>query len=132
MDGIKWWRLLVPMIVKKQRCNLWIFFFFLNDTATPETSTLPLHAPLPIWPRRRGASRGLAQDGPETGLHRGRHTLRDHRCDPARPGAAPACGRDLRCWFAEVAAACWRSEEHTSELQSQSNLVCRLLLEKKK
>src|SRR5688572_31579156 len=34
-----------------------------------------------------------------------------------------------------LAAACcfWiRSEEHTSELQSQSNLVCRLLLEKKK
>src|SRR2546430_5067592 len=31
------------------------------------------------------------------------------------------------------AAAFWRrSEEHTSELQSQSNLVCRLLLEKKK
>src|SRR2546427_3622636 len=28
--------------------------------------------------------------------------------------------------------ACVRSEEHTSELQSQSNLVCRLLLEKKK
>src|SRR2546430_8114051 len=27
---------------------------------------------------------------------------------------------------------CHRSEEHTSELQSQSNLVCRLLLEKKK
>src|SRR2546430_4154210 len=32
---------------------------------------------------------------------------------------------------AEVAAAVIRSEEHTSELQSQSNLVCRLLLEKK-
>src|SRR2546430_10522465 len=31
-----------------------------------------------------------------------------------------------------VHAACGRSEEHTSELQSQSNLVCRLLLEKKK
>src|SRR2546430_12089224 len=29
-------------------------------------------------------------------------------------------------------ATCERSEEHTSELQSQSNLVCRLLLEKKK
>src|SRR2546427_6687675 len=29
-------------------------------------------------------------------------------------------------------AECRRSEEHTSELQSQSNLVCRLLLEKKK
>src|SRR2546430_6720261 len=31
-----------------------------------------------------------------------------------------------------IAMAPWRSEEHTSELQSQSNLVCRLLLEKKK
>src|SRR5688572_32542877 len=31
-----------------------------------------------------------------------------------------------------VTRALWRSEEHTSELQSQSNLVCRLLLEKKK
>src|SRR5688572_31640143 len=29
-------------------------------------------------------------------------------------------------------STCHRSEEHTSELQSQSNLVCRLLLEKKK
>src|SRR5688572_31405686 len=32
----------------------------------------------------------------------------------------------------DVVAAGLRSEEHTSELQSQSNLVCRLLLEKKK
>src|SRR2546427_8023205 len=31
-----------------------------------------------------------------------------------------------------VNVAAMRSEEHTSELQSQSNLVCRLLLEKKK
>src|SRR2546430_6275806 len=31
-----------------------------------------------------------------------------------------------------LATAGYRSEEHTSELQSQSNLVCRLLLEKKK
>src|SRR5260221_6226031 len=31
-----------------------------------------------------------------------------------------------------VEAACFRSEEHTSELQSHSDLVCRLLLEKKK
>src|SRR2546430_4412276 len=35
-------------------------------------------------------------------------------------------------WVATAAAAGPRSEEHTSELQSQSNLVCRLLLEKKK
>src|SRR5205085_7461655 len=33
---------------------------------------------------------------------------------------------------ASICSLCgWRSEEHTSELQSQSNLVCRLLLEKK-
>src|SRR2546427_6053658 len=42
------------------------------------------------------------------------------RC-PANPGRPTA-----RAWVR------WRSEEHTSELQSQSNLVCRLLLEKKK
>src|SRR5688572_31171529 len=34
--------------------------------------------------------------------------------------------------FGEAAEQIERSEEHTSELQSQSNLVCRLLLEKKK
>src|SRR2546430_8888116 len=38
---------------------------------------------------------------------------------------------DLRC-ADDSADAGERSEEHTSELQSQSNLVCRLLLEKKK
>src|SRR2546430_7594588 len=34
--------------------------------------------------------------------------------------------------LSRAAYECFRSEEHTSELQSQSNLVCRLLLEKKK
>src|SRR2546427_7359982 len=47
---------------------------------------------------------------------------------------AVGAGRDLRATAAS--SICWialsRSEEHTSELQSQSNLVCRLLLEKKK
>src|SRR2546430_3791707 len=45
----------------------------------------------------------------------------------------------LSLWTAETELIVWgpscfalrRSEEHTSELQSQSNLVCRLLLEKK-
>src|SRR5438046_7429652 len=46
--------------------------------------------------------------------HRGRH--RD-----ARPAPPP-----------RARAHVWRSEEHTSELQSLTNLVCRLLLEKKK
>src|SRR2546430_17461550 len=35
-------------------------------------------------------------------------------------------------WCASASRGSCRSEEHTSELQSQSNLVCRLLLEKKK
>src|SRR2546430_6322069 len=35
-------------------------------------------------------------------------------------------------WMNALSDARSRSEEHTSELQSQSNLVCRLLLEKKK
>src|SRR5688572_31662246 len=45
------------------------------------------------------------------------------------PVAIVMTRRDLR---ADAAARALRSEEHTSELQSQSNLVCRLLLEKKK
>src|SRR2546430_16338321 len=40
--------------------------------------------------------------------------------------------RMQRIASAATATKCFRSEEHTSELQSQSNLVCRLLLEKKK
>src|SRR5688572_32728602 len=54
---------------------------------------------------------------------------------PGGPSAHCAC---TACFsFAIRSFACWivfsqRSEEHTSELQSQSNLVCRLLLEKKK
>src|SRR2546427_2774869 len=36
------------------------------------------------------------------------------------------------CWTVQTWTGTARSEEHTSELQSQSNLVCRLLLEKKK
>src|SRR5436309_4397067 len=41
-------------------------------------------------------------------------------------------GSDRACCGGRVAGAGRRSEEHTSELQSRENLVCRLLLEKKK
>src|SRR3989475_8030545 len=51
---------------------------------------------------------------------RGAHALLEAQ------GALKAVRADL-----EIAAGVPRSEEHTSELQSQSNLVCRLLLEKK-
>src|SRR6478736_395229 len=54
---------------------------------------------------------------PYTTLFRSRRAAR-HRSRPRRR----RCSRGRRT----------RSEEHTSELQSQSNLVCRLLLEKKK
>src|SRR2546430_10282041 len=53
---------------------------------------------------------------------------------PAAEAIARACAQaPLTCeGVVEQARASGRSEEHTSELQSQSNLVCRLLLEKKK
>src|SRR2546427_13055257 len=83
--------------------QVYIFFFF-NDTATTEIYTLSLHDALPICVR--GVRRLQPGAGRFTGLG-------------VRPGR-----RGRRC--------ARRSEEHTSELQSQSNLVCRLLLEKKK
>src|SRR5256885_13119316 len=85
------------------------FFFFFNDTATTEIYTLSLHDALPIsvlaagrWPVRIGKLILLA---PAIMFAKeGHHLLPQSR----------------------------RSEEHTSELQSPCNLVCRLLLEKKK
>src|SRR2546430_10943118 len=55
--------------------------------------------------------------------------------ETSSPPSAPTCApRTIthKCAFANKSGAVVRSEEHTSELQSQSNLVCRLLLEKKK
>src|SRR5260370_15019984 len=60
------------------------------------------------------------------------------RSPPCRRSAPPGCWK-RRCTPSRSAhpsppSACssrWRSEEHTSELQSHLNLVCRLLLEKK-
>src|SRR2546427_5675223 len=63
---------------------------------------------------------------PYTTLFRSRH--------PGRRAAGVAGPEELRYELQSGAAprTPLRSEEHTSELQSQSNLVCRLLLEKKK
>src|SRR2546428_6044798 len=80
--------------------------FFFNDTATPEIYPLSLHDALPISRAARAARRS--------------------RCGAAAWRRA-ARGRRPCC-----RAATARSEEHTSELQSRSDLVCRLLLEKKK
>src|SRR5688572_32738091 len=81
-------------------------FFFFNDTATSEIYTLSLHDALPIY----DACTPLSL--PRTPLSLRATSVRN--CDAGSPNADA------------------RSEEHTSELQSQSNLVCRLLLEKKK
>src|SRR2546430_7453695 len=61
---------------------------------------------------------------PYTTLFRSRWAWCDRREDGTRP--SPKCRRSQKRRPRD------RSEEHTSELQSQSNLVCRLLLEKKK
>src|SRR2546427_2906129 len=89
------------------------FFFFFNDTATTEIYTLSLHDALPISAGRgaRGARRHPVW---ARRRHSGGHPVSGRQDVGRGPGAAG------------------RSEEHTSELQSQSNLVCRLLLEKKK
>src|SRR2546430_4054086 len=51
--------------------------------------------------------------------------------NPPEPGPLGIPVKPIRAWAWELPRVT-RSEEHTSELQSQSNLVCRLLLEKKK
>src|SRR2546430_13218157 len=61
---------------------------------------------------------------------RDRNELTAAAFDHAKAGA-PRTGVEPQHPYTERRAAL-RSEEHTSELQSQSNLVCRLLLEKKK
>src|SRR6266480_7587510 len=78
------------------------FFFFFNDTATTEIYTLSLHDALPISPADT------------------------HRRRPVSAPVLPVASS------ARYIVGAVRSEEHTSELQSHVNLVCRLLLEKKK
>src|SRR2546426_3871425 len=81
------------------------FFFFFNDTATTEIYTLSLHDALPIL---------------------------IFSCCPKLPGRPwkPPGRKNPEAGYCGNARL--RSEEHTSELQSPCNLVCRLLLEKKK
>src|SRR2546427_1259778 len=68
---------------------------------------------------------------PYTTLFRSFKAAREHEklIEKAEGGGAEAAGAAEKLLAAFIGV---RSEEHTSELQSQSNLVCRLLLEKKK
>src|SRR5438067_12925150 len=90
----------------------------LTRPATSWLSTLSLHDALPIW---RPAAPGR---GPPGGAqYRARRFARaGRRACPPRARRVLAVPRALRLE---------RSEEHTSELQSRFDLVCRLLLEKK-
>src|SRR2546430_4849127 len=63
----------------------------------------------------------------------GEHRMASFARVGAQAATAPApVPWQERDWAERLEKAIERSEEHTSELQSQSNLVCRLLLEKKK
>src|SRR5690349_23501922 len=94
----------------------WVVYFFFNVPATTEIYTLSLHDALPIYYRRPRRSLERCEGvGARPVCHEGR---RD--CEKRKIVWAPF--RDARI----------RSEEHTSELQSRRDLVCRLLLEKKK
>src|SRR2546421_9226527 len=99
--------------------------FFFNDTATTEIYTLSLHDALPIYHRLRPVRDGRELPHPGGARRRRRAPRRPGQLE-RRPG--PRGDRDGHLPGGHHP----RSEEHTSELQSRSDLVCRLLLEKKK
>src|SRR2546430_11906363 len=95
-------------------------FFFFNDTATTEIYTLSLHDALPIF-----FAFALTTAMRWCARRRARSAKRKLPCC----GSIRTRMAERRWW--DGTRTTIRSEEHTSELQSQSNLVCRLLLEKK-
>src|SRR5690349_22222632 len=96
---------------------VYISIFFFTDTATTEIYTLSLHDALPISIEREDRV-GVAD----------RFERRRLRVDARGPDVQRMIGRKSGADL-EIGD---RSEEHTSELQSRRDLVCRLLLEKKK
>src|SRR5256886_12750343 len=74
---------------------------------------------------RRQLSRGLSHP------YRASRLDERNRLRAIPHGYLPLLLPAVRAYSRDDARRCRRSEEHTSELQSQSNLVCRLLLEKK-
>src|SRR5690606_41440754 len=90
-------------------------------TATSTIYSLSLHDALPIYQQRARAeaAQGLPDLVPVHVTYQIEQQYNDqgHQRQGEQPSEQPAPGR--------------RSEEHTSELQSRENLVCRLLLEKK-
>src|SRR2546426_2250382 len=93
------------------------FLFFFNDTATTEIYTLSLHDALPI---------SIVIQHPAGDVRQAEAQLKGQ----AEQQRASAQAQEVQIQRQHQGAV-ERSEEHTSELQSPCNLVCRLLLEKK-
>src|SRR2546430_7778250 len=105
--------------------SVFLFFFFLMIRRPPRSTLFPYTTLFRSSVGSQGAARNVSTL--RVGADRSWRS-QEHSADGGvawvwriRSIAPPHCGRGLG-----------RSEEHTSELQSQSNLVCRLLLEKKK
>src|SRR5688572_31634448 len=98
------------------------YFFFFNDTPTTGIYTLSLHDALPI-------------SGSVTVITYSSRLPFWATVKRSLTRTFWVCGAPERSKYGQLileVSTTSRSEEHTSELQSQSNLVCRLLLEKKK
>src|SRR5690606_41900441 len=104
-------------------------YFYFNATATPEIYTLSLHDALPIY-------FNMMEDynkDPDLLNKFGRNiveAVKQGKIDPVI-GREDEIRRIIKILSRKTKNSP-RSEEHTSELQSRENLVCRLLLEKKK
>src|SRR2546427_8531157 len=78
------------------------------------------------------SSRSPARAAPSAWVSAGPAEAGRDSCTTGRSASGSKCISGTQAPWSKGRCALARSEEHTSELQSQSNLVCRLLLEKKK
>src|SRR5207248_9178555 len=103
-----------------------------NPPTTPNIYTLSLHDALPIFRAERLAQGKGKLGGERAIVDNQRQVALANR--PIREDCADGIAQPVaECWHVTLSAqAARRSEEHTSELQSPYDLVCRLLLEKKK
>src|SRR5690606_41438064 len=103
----------VVALVTETHSPHFIYLLFFNVPSTTAIYTLSLHDALPISPTGRGG-RSSPRSAGRAARRGSPRPSRGDASEPPRSSPGP------------------RSEEHTSELQSRENLVCRLLLEKKK
>src|SRR5690606_32447558 len=109
--------------------------------SSPHSMRMVVDLPEPLGPRKPyTCARGTVRSTPSTARSWTKHLLRPRARMAIPSSGASACIAEFhpqRQPCRQLAGALafqldLRSEEHTSELQSRENLVCRLLLEKKK